>query len=56
MKGLRKVGQYFLGLEAIAAVVADILVSGMSCNVTAVTRKRKCDQLPYSLKVDNGII
>ena len=42
-------------LEAIATVAADILVSSVCCNINAVTRKRKYDQL-YSLKVDNGIV
>ena len=45
-----------LGSEAIATVVADILVSSLCCNINSVTRKQKYDQLYYSLKVDNGIV
>ena len=44
-----------LGSEAVATVVAYILVSSLCCNINAVTRKRKYDQL-YSLNVDNGIV
>ena len=42
-----------LGLESIAILV-DILVSSICCNINAVTSKQKYDQL-YSLRVDDEI-